>query len=230
MGDNGTMELSEALRTTGAVRDFRPDPVPDDVLYRVLDTARFGPSGGNKQGWHVVVVKDAAKRRALRDAYLPGWYEYVTLTAGGLRPWAPVNDRAAEEAILATTERPAMPEGFAEHLDDVPVLLAVFVDLGVLAAVDRDFDRYTFAGGASVYPFVWNVLLAGRDEGLGGVITTMCIHEEKTVKALFDVPDHYALATVMALGYPTKAARRLTRAPVESFVSVDSMQGEPLRG
>ncbi len=211
------MELSEALRTTGAVRDFRPQPVPDDVLYRVLDAARFGPSGGNKQGWHVVVVKDAAKRRALRDAYLPGWYEYLTLRAGGLRPWAPTNDRSAEQAVLAATERPPSPDGFAEHLDDVPVLLAVFVDLGVLAAVDRDFDRYTFAGGASVYPFVWGVLLAGRDEGLGGVITTMCIHEEPTVKALFDVPDHYALATVMALGYPVRAARRLTRAAVETF-------------
>ena len=115
-------------------------------------------------------MKDEAKRRALRDAYLPGWYEYVTLTAGGLRPWAPVNDRAAEKAILATTERPAIARGFAEHLDEVPVLLAVFVDLGVLAAVDRDFDRYTFVGGASVYPFVWNVLLAGREEGLGGAL------------------------------------------------------------
>jgi nitroreductase len=220
------MELSEALRTTGAVRDFRPEPVPDDVLYRVLDTARFGPSGGNKQGWHVVVVKDEAKRRALRDAYLPGWYEYVALTAGGLRPWAPTNDRAAEQAVLASPGAP-VAEGFAEHLHEAPVLLAVFVDLGALAAVDRDFDRYSFAGGASVYPFVWNVLLAGRDEGLGGVITTMCIHEEPAVKALFDVPDHYALATVLALGYPTRAARRLTRAPVESFVSVDSMQGRP---
>jgi nitroreductase len=177
-----------------------------------------------------VVVKDAAKRRALRDAYLPGWYEYVTLTAGGLRPWAPVNDPAAEQAVLASTERPAMPEGFAERLHEVPVLLAVFVDLGAMAAVDRDFDRYSFAGGASVYPFVWNLLLAGRVEGLGGVITTMCIHEEPAVKALFDVPDRYALATVVALGYPIKAARRLTRAPVQSFVSVDSMEGAPFGG
>jgi nitroreductase len=110
------------------------------------------------------------------------------------------------------------------------VLLAVFVDLGVLAAVDRDFDRYTFAGGASVYPFVWSVLLAGRDEGLGGVITTMCIHDEPAVKAMLDVPEQYALAAVLALGYPEKAARRLTRLPVEKFASVDSMRGEPLRG
>ena len=71
------MDLRDALRTTGAVRDFRPDPVPDDVLSRVLETARFAPSGGNRQAWWVVVVKDPAVRRALRDLYLPGWYEYL---------------------------------------------------------------------------------------------------------------------------------------------------------
>ncbi len=50
------MELTHALRTTGAVRDFLPDPVDDNVLYRVLDTARFAPSGGNRQAWHAIVV------------------------------------------------------------------------------------------------------------------------------------------------------------------------------
>jgi nitroreductase len=141
------MELSEALRTTGAVRDFRPEPVPDDVLYRVLDAARFGPSGGNKQGWHVVVVKDTGKRRALRDAYLPAGTERLTLTAGG-RPWAPVNDRAAEEAVLALPGG-RRAKGF-EHLDEVPVLLAVFVDPARPPPSIRDLTA-SLAGGASVY-------------------------------------------------------------------------------
>ena len=159
------MELIDVLRTTAATREFRPDPVPDDVLWRVLDTARFGPSGGNVQGWRVVVVADPARRRALRDLYLTGWYDYLALTMAGLRPWAPTNDRAAEAAALpAATDLAAQaaqgPGGFAEHLDEVPVLLALFVDLSALAAVDRDADRYTFAGGASVYPFAWNLLLA----------------------------------------------------------------------
>jgi nitroreductase len=110
------------------------------------------------------------------------------------------------------------------------VLLALFVDLGAVAAVDRDFERYSFAGGASVYPFAWNVLLAGRDEGLGGVITTMCIREEPAVKALLDAPEQYALAAVVALGYPVKQPRRLTRASVESFTTVDSIAGPPFLG
>src|SRR3982751_6865711 len=67
----GMADLIETLRTTGAVRDFLPDPVDDVVVARILDAARFAPSGGNGQGWHVVVVQDAAKRARLRDLYLP---------------------------------------------------------------------------------------------------------------------------------------------------------------
>src|SRR5206468_11925944 len=95
------VDLTEALRTTGAVRDFLPDPVPDDVLYRILDTARFAPSGGNRQGWRVVVVKDPGQRSAIRDLYLPGWYEYLAVAGVGLVPWAPVTDRELERAAAA---------------------------------------------------------------------------------------------------------------------------------
>jgi nitroreductase len=83
------MNLIEALRTTGAVREFTAEAVPDEVLYRVLDTARFAPSGGNRQAWRVVVVKDPALRRRMRDLYLTGWYEYLAMGAAGLVPWAP---------------------------------------------------------------------------------------------------------------------------------------------
>jgi nitroreductase len=216
-------DLIETLRTTGAVRDFLPDPVPDAVLARVLDNARFAPSGGNRQGWHVVVVKDPATRRAVRDLYLPGWYEYLAMRAVGLTPWAPVTDREKEAAAVAAAQ--PIETGFADHLDEVPVLLVLFADLRALAAVDRDGDRYQFAGGASVYPFAWSILLAGREEGLGGVITTMVIREEAKVKALFDAPDHLAVAAVIAMGTPVKQPRRLTRASVDQFTTVDSVSG-----
>jgi nitroreductase len=217
------MDLLETLRTTGAVRDFLPDPVDDATVARILETARFSPSGGNRQGWRVVLVKDAAKREALRDLYLPGWYEYLAMRAAGLTPWAPITDRAQEAEAVASAQ--PIETGFPEHLHEVPVLLAVFADLRALAAVDRDGDRYTFAGGASVYPFVWSVLLAARLEGLAGVITTMPIKEEAKVKALFDAPEELALAAVLAMGKPVKQPRRLTRASVEEFTTVDSLSG-----
>jgi len=48
------MDLHEAMRTTFAARDFTSDPVPDAALFRILDAARFAPSGGNRQGWRVI--------------------------------------------------------------------------------------------------------------------------------------------------------------------------------
>src|SRR4029450_3702028 len=87
---------TDALRTTGAVRDFTAEPVAPDALARVLDLARFAPSGGNRQGWRVVVVEDREIRRQLRDLYLDGWYDYLAIMMAGLTPWAPVTDRSAE--------------------------------------------------------------------------------------------------------------------------------------
>ena len=95
----------------------------------------------------------------------------------------------------------------------------------MLAAIDRDADRYTFAGGASIYPFAWNVLLAARNEGLGGVITTIAIRDEARVKAVLRATDPLALAAIIALGYPVKRPTRLRREPVSSFVTVDSIDG-----
>jgi nitroreductase len=224
------VELNDALRTTGAVRAFRCDPVPDEALGRVLDAARFAPSGGNRQGWRVVVLRDAEARRRLRDLYLDGWYDYLALAAAGLTPWAPVTDREAEAKALAESSAfrasaGTGPGGFAENLDQVPVLLVLLADLRALAAVDRDLDRYTLAGGASVYPFAWSILLAAREEGLGGVITTMAIRREAEVRELVGAPDELVVAGVVALGYPVAAARRLRRSEVADFTTVDRVDG-----
>src|ERR1700733_5722915 len=102
------LDLIETLRSTGAVRDFLPDPIDDAVLYRILDTARFAPNGGNRQAWRVIVVKDPERRRALRDLYLTGWYEYLAISAAGLVPWAPVTDREAEAGAMGNA--PALAE------------------------------------------------------------------------------------------------------------------------
>src|SRR3954454_15874438 len=96
------LDLVQTLRSTGAAREFAPDPVPDDVLYRIIDTARFAPSGGNRQGWRLVVVQDPAIRGALRDLYLPGWYDYLAMRGAGLTPYAPITDREAEAAAVAS--------------------------------------------------------------------------------------------------------------------------------
>jgi nitroreductase len=228
------VDLVDALRTTGAVREFVDEPVPDEVVFRILDNARFAPSGGNRQGWRVVVVRDSEIRARLRNLYLPGWYEYLALRAAGLTPFAPVTDDGAEQRALADAPKVAEaaaagPGGFAEHLDDVPVLLVLLADLRALAAVDKDLPRYTMAGGASIYPFAWSILLAAREEGLAGVITTMPIRREAEVKQLLEVPDELVVAALLALGRPVHQPRRLTRNEVASFATVDRFTGPALQ-
>jgi nitroreductase len=226
------MELREALTTTGAVRDFTDEPVRDDVVRRILDTARFAPSGGNRQAWRTVLVKDPATRARLRDLYLTGWYEYLAMGQAGLVPWAPVTDRQAEAAAAARARdmKPAADAGgFAEHLDRAPVLIVLLADLRRLAAVDRDQDRYTLVGGASIYPFAWSILLAAHGEGLGGVITSMLCREESAVVQVLGVPEGWALAAAIALGHPAgQRATRLKRTPVEGFATVDRFDGPPV--
>ena len=222
------MELHEALRGTAAIRDFTDEPVSDAVLYRILDTARFAPSGGNKQGWRVVVIRDRKIREAMRDLYLPAWRDYRAMGEAKLRAWSPLGDREAEARAIAAGPKGDAREEFARHLDEVPAMLAVLVDLKVLAAVDRDHDRYTFAGGASVYPFVWSLLLAAREEGLGGVMTTMHVRQEAEVLELLHAPEGFALATVVFLGHPVHRPTRLRRSEVAKFATFDTFDGAPV--
>jgi nitroreductase len=226
------MELREALRTTGAVRDFTTDEVPLSVVYEILDDARFAPSGGNRQAWHVIVVTDEGPRRALRDAYLDGWHDYVAHLLAGLIPFSPLASEA--DRITASLQREAAiaiskPESFPERLDQAPVLLVITADLAVLAAVDRDLDRYQIAGGASIYPFAWQILLAARERGLAGVMTTIATRNEDQVRQALRIPPDHAVAAVMALGTPLQLHTKLKRRPVEEFATINSFDGPALR-
>lgn len=225
------MELLEALRTTGSIRSFTNAPVDRATVARILDTARFAPNGGNAQAWRVIVLEDPATRERVRDLYLEGWRLYLAQVAAGLRPWAPVTDRERERDVLDAAVRAAIevpPGDFAENLHTVPALLVVLADLRRLAAVDRDLGRYTFVGGASIYPFVWSIILAARAEGLGGVITTMPVFREPEMRALLRIPDDHAVAATVVLGRPERRHTRLRREPVDAFTTVDSYDGPPL--
>jgi nitroreductase len=234
---DASLGLVEGLRTTGAVREFEDRPVPHEVLARILDTARFAPNGGNQQSWHVVLVEDPAIRRGIRDLYVPGWVEYLEQRAAGVQPWAPIGDREAEAEAIARATAKVEEAGdtldvgdFAGRFDEVPVIAVVLADLRLLAATDRDLGRYTTVGGASVYPFVWSILLAARTEGVGGVVTTMTIRREPEMRQLLRIPDELAVMAVLAMGYPTHRATRLRRDPVESFTTIDTVDGPALPG
>lgn len=226
------MELYDVMCTTPATREFTDEPVPDAVLYRILDHARFAPSGGNRQGWRVIVVRDPNMRRAIRDLYALAWREYAAHREQGLVPFAPTNAgswrRPAVDLIQArSTER---PNRFADRLHDVPVLLVVCVELPALAVTDGDLDRQSIVGGASIYPFAHNILLAARNEGLGGVMTTVLCRQEPRAKQLLGIPAEYAVATLIAVGHPRVHVTELSRKPVEEFTSIDQLGGEAFSG
>ncbi|MCU1375953.1 MAG: nitroreductase [Actinomycetia bacterium] len=223
------MELREVMRSTPATREFTDEPVTDDTLHAILDVARFAPSGGNRQGWQVIVLQDPEVRRRIRELYVLSWREYMAHVHAGLVPFAPIDDGTwtAPAIDLEEARSTPAPMPFADHLDDVPVLLLLVVELAALAVLDNGLDRQSIIGGASVYPFGHNVLLAARDAGLGGVMTTALARQEPAVKALLGIPDGFALAGLLALGHPATQVTKLRRQPVEAFTTVDRFDGRP---
>jgi nitroreductase len=218
------MELYDVMRTTFAVREFTDDPLPDSVLYRILDNARFAPSGGNRQGAHVTVVRDVAMRERLAQLNVPGAQRYFAQLAAGERPWNPVDPTGVSVETIAATD---VPDELIAPVRRAPVVLVITVDLAHVAAMDQNLDRIGVISGASVYPLVWNILLAARNEGYGGTLTTMAIPEEETIRGMLGIPDTHAVAALLPLGKPTRQPSKLRRNPVEEFTTHDRFGGAP---
>ena len=218
------MELRDGIRQTGAVRGFTDEPVPAAVLHSILDDARFAPSGGNRQPWRVAIVTDPEIRRALGAAMRPVWDEYATLVAAGRTPFTVVDP---SPTVLSTNTPGNVPNDLIDNIERVPVVLAIAADLSRIAMMDKDLDRATMTGGASVYPFCWNILLAARDRGLGGAITTFASRVEPVTGPLLGLPAHHALAATIFLGRPVKQLTKLSRQSVESFTTIDRFDGPP---
>ncbi|MGW0036807.1 nitroreductase family protein [Gordonia sp. NPDC003376] len=219
------MEFDDVIRTTFAAREFTDDPVPDDVLVDILDTARFAPSGGNRQGAHIVVVRDADTKARLAELSKPGARRYLAQRRKGENPWNPLQPTTATPEEIAAA--PGV-DAFVGSLEAAPVVLVVAVDLGAVATTDSGLDRIGIVGGASIYPLVWNILTTARSRGYGGTITSMAVAEEPAVRELLGIPDSHALAAVVPLGRPVRQLTRLCRVEVRDFVTRERFDGEPL--
>ena len=219
------------MRTNAAARAFTSDLVPDEQLYRILDNARFAPSGGNKQGWHVIVLKDPAVRSSIANLARMGWNEYATLSAAGQRPFA-ADDTGRwpgpGPVDLAAARVTDQPWPFMAGIEEVPALLIVAVDMRLLAATDVELDRTQLVAGGSIYPFCQNILLAARGEGLGGVMTTFVVRQEPAAQHVLGLPTYMAIASMIALGRPSQQLTKLARRPVQAFTTVDRFDGQPL--
>ena len=210
------MDLIEAIKTTGATRYFKPDPVPDDVLRRVFDAARFGPQGGNRQPVRYIVVRDPELKRQLAVWYHDIWKTIKEAAARG--EYRTPAARRGRSSPMFAADRSHM----AEHFADIPVLVVVCAVLDDLARTDAQLDRPGVVGGASIYPSVQNLLLAARNEGLGAVLTTRLCAVEPQVKELLRIPAELITCATVPIGYPARPLpKKLSRAPVEEFVFAD---------
>lgn len=210
-------ELYEMMSTLRAVRRLRPDPIPDDVLERVLQAACWAPTGGNQQPWRVIVVRDPERKQALQAVYAPEWARY---SAGFL-------DRLSSlppERLASWQRVAAAGDHLAEHLHEVPAILLFIANPKLMAITDAGrASGVSIIGGASVYTAVQNAMLACRAEGLGCTLTTLhCLREDEVTTAL-EIPEPWITAALVPIGYPLgRGHGPITRQPPRALAFADT--------
>ena len=216
------MELYDVMRTTFAARQYTGEDLPDDLLYEILENARFAPSGGNRQGNRVIVVRDQETKNRLGELNRPAAKRYMAQINAGESPWNSYVPTTCTAAEIEATEAAAM---LTEPVKQCAVALVFVVDLKVVASMDQNLDRVGIISGASIYPFVWNVLMAARQAGFGGTITTLACAEEDKVRELLNIPEDFAVCAVVPLGKPVKQLTKLKRHSVEKLVVRERFDG-----
>lgn len=215
------IDVYEAMRTLRAVRRLRPDPIPDAVLHRVLEAATFAPTGGNAQPWRALVVRERQRVAKLGLLYAERWAAYVD---GHRKLWA----KAPAEVVARAERMMAAGDFLAAHFAETPAVVLFCFDPTHMAITDAKLPRVSVVGGASVYPAVQNFLLACRAEGLGCVLTTLLCEVEPAVRALLEIPEPWATACAVPIGWPVgRGHGPLSRRPVAKMAFADRF-GSPL--
>jgi len=218
------MELYDVMRTTFAAREYTGEDIPEEVLYEILDNARFAPSGGNRQGNHVIIIRNQKTREKLVELLEPPAKRYHAQVKAGENPWNSVSQTNVSAAEIDQTPPPTR---LMQPYIHASCLLAIALDLRVVASMDQYLDRVGVISGASVYPFVWNILLAARQAGFGGTITTLAAAKEPEVQKILELPKHFAVASIVPLGKPVKQLTKLKRHSVEEIATQETFNGAP---
>jgi len=190
-------DVYEIMSTLRAVRRLRPDPIPAEVLDRVLQAACWAPTGGNQQPWRVLVVEDPELKAAVADLYRPEWELYVIFSRKRMADTgASAEDAAAYERTISAGDH------LAANMGRAPALLLFVADPARMAITDKNLDRISMVGGGSVYTAVQNAMLACRAEGLGCTLTTLHCLREDELKELLGIPAGWAAPALVPIGYP----------------------------
>jgi nitroreductase len=195
------MEFFEVVSTLRAMRRLHPDPVPEEDIWRILQTAILAPSGGNSQPWNFVVIRDQAIKDRIGGWYLDAWQ----------KTYGPARDAMRTDANMAKTFNSA--DHLANHIAEAPVL--------ILVARRKDGVRMGTIAGASIYPAVQNLMLAARALGYGTTLTTLHILHEGELKELLGIPEEHETAALIPLGRPKGKFGTPPRLPAEKVVYWD---------
>jgi nitroreductase/alkylhydroperoxidase family enzyme len=214
-GARAGLDLYEAASTTRAVRRLRSEPIPEDVLRRVLEAATWAPSGGNRQPWHVIAVRDPARKERLAELYRELWVGYASDSRALIEPLPAAVRDPAERALRAGDD-------LARRMGEIPVINVFCFHPERLHITDADLGRPSVVGGASIYPAVQNLLLACRAEGLGCVLTTLLCAREAQVRELLEIPEPWATAAFVPIGWPVGGGHGpISRRPLEQVAFAD---------
>ena len=195
------MEIHEALYTTRAMRRVNPDPIPIEVQERILDAAIRAPSGGNQQNWRFLLVDDPDKKAALAPLYQHAMGELWKTVYKDQLEAARADPGNPDSIAVLKVQRSA--QWLADHYEQVPLFLF-------------PFSQYDPTGG-SIYPAVWNAMLAARAEGVGSCLTALLqfFHPTETFEILGVPTDEgWVLSGTISFGYPTGTWAIAPRIPV----------------
>lgn len=196
--------LFHTIYTTRALRRFKPDPVPDEVLFQLFDAAIRASSGQNAQDWRWVIVRDRAVKQQMQEWAIEGWSRYAARFG---------SDEDIERLPRGQRLSLKSVRDLAHNLADVPVIIAV---LGMKG-------RHSTPGG-STFPAVQNLQLAARALGLGSSIFNLPMREQ--LYEMLSIPENNQLYCLIPLGYPTDRQGPVNRKPVKAVV-FDGRFGSP---
>jgi nitroreductase len=206
--------LYALLSTTRSIRRISDAPVSEEILLRIMQAAVWAPSGGNRQPWRIIAVRDRLIKEKIGRLYATEWEQYVEYNVAKFEGHPPAVVEQVREAYSGGTR-------LAETLSEVPVLAMFIHDPSALYVTDADLGRHPVVGGASLYPAVQNFLLAARAEGLGGVLTTLVCNRETELRDILKFPTGWGVHAMVPLGYPKGNHGPITRASVEEMTSID---------
>ena len=205
------MDVFEALYTTRAMRRVKEDPVPDNIIQSMIDSAIRAPSGSNRQNWKFLVVTDKNIREKLSNIYRETWDYYINSFLNSAKDPGASSLKKQDNKDIETIRRISNSASWlAENYHKVPLL--------VLALSRND------PTGSSIYPAIWNLMLAARGHGIGTCLTTVMSFETEKVFELLNIPNDkgWTLNATITAGYPLGKWGVAERKPVDDVTYLNT--------